>query len=34
MGNMDKGMRIIARSRLRYFWLNPKYYDAEQPLKA
>jgi mRNA interferase HigB len=34
MGNKDEGMRIIARARLRNFWLNPKYSDAEEPLKA
>ncbi|HTW94310.1 MAG TPA: type II toxin-antitoxin system HigB family toxin [Tepidisphaeraceae bacterium] len=27
-------MRIISRKRLRQFWENPKYFDAEQPLKA
>lgn len=27
-------MRIISRAALRKFWENPKYKDAEQPLKA
>jgi mRNA interferase HigB len=27
-------MRIIALSTLREFWEQPKYKDAEQPLKA
>lgn len=27
-------MRIIALSTLREFWEQPKYNDAEQPLKA
>lgn len=27
-------MRIIARATIRDFWENPKYTDAEQPLKA
>jgi mRNA interferase HigB len=27
-------MRIIARKTLRLFWEQPKYADAEQPLRA
>lgn len=27
-------MRIISRARLREFWRQPSYSDAEQPLKA
>lgn len=27
-------MKIISRATLREFWENPKYSDAEQPLKA
>ena len=27
-------MRIISRAKLREFWSNSKYRDAEQPLKA
>ncbi len=33
-GNQGEGMRIISRATLREFWENPKYSDAEQPLKA
>lgn len=27
-------MRVIARSRLKSYWIQKKYYDAEEPLKA
>jgi len=33
---MGKGvfMRVISRARLREFWLQANYQDAEQPLKS
>lgn len=33
-GKQGVRMRIISRARLRDFWDNHKYRDAEQPLKA
>ena len=27
-------MKVIARAAIRDFWENPKYMDAEQPLKS